>query len=305
MTDPSGPARRWTVALAVLLAGLAVGWVSWLAFGAGAGDDRPGPSPSPTTERTSGASGTSHERGVAGVPGTATPSPPDPGTLPLTGLTVALDPGHNGANAQHPDQVGAPVPDGRGGAKACNTVGTSTDAGYPEHAFTWDVASRTSVALEALGARVVLTRSDDQGIGPCVDARGRFAQDAGADVLVSVHANGSDDKAARGFFVIVADPPPAVEIDEGLRAENAASSERLAADLVGALASAGFPPSGSVAGAISRRGDLGTLNFAERPGVLLELGEMRNADEAALMSSEEGRQRYADAIAAGVVAWAG
>ena len=305
MTDPSGPARRWTVALAVLLAGLAVGWVSWLAFGSGAGDSRPAPSPSPTTERTSGASDADAVPGLAGVAGSGRSSPPDPASLPLTGLTVALDPGHNGANAQHPDQVGAPVPDGRGGSKACNTVGTSTDAGYPEHAFTWDVASRAGAALEALGAQVVLTRSDDQGVGPCVDVRGRSAQDAGADVLVSVHANGSDDKAARGFFVIVADPPSAVEIDEGLRAENAASSERLATDMVGALASAGFPPSGSVAGAISRRGDLGTLNFAERPAVLLELGEMRNPDEAALMSSEEGRQRYADAIAAGVAAWAG
>jgi len=195
------------------------------------------------------------------------------------------------------------VPDGRGGSKACNTVGTSTDAGYPEHAFTWDVASRAGAALEALGAQVVLTRSDDQGVGPCVDVRGRSAQDAGADVLVSVHANGSDDKGARGFFVIVADPPPVV--DGPPRADDAASSERLATDMVGALASAGFPPSGSVAGAISRRGDLGTLNFAERPAVLLELGEMRNLDEAALMSSEEGRQRYADAITAGVVAWAG
>ncbi|MGW6006655.1 N-acetylmuramoyl-L-alanine amidase [Oerskovia enterophila] len=300
MTDPGGPARRWTVALAVLLAGLAVGWVSWLAFGSG-DDGRPAPSPSPTTERTSGAAATGMS-GVAGSPGPGTPSPT---SLPLTGLTVALDPGHNGANAQHLGEVGAPVPDGRGGSKACNTVGTSTDAGYPEHAFTWDVASRATTALEDLGARVVLTRSDDQGVGPCVDVRGRSAQDAGADVLVSVHANGSDDKAARGFFVIVADPVPAVEIDEELRAENAASSERLATDMVGALASAGFPPSGSVAGAISRRGDLGTLNFAERPAVLLELGEMRNPDEAALMSSEEGRQRYADAIAAGVVAWAG
>ena len=158
MTDPSGRAGRWTVALAVLLAGLAVGWVSWLAFGSGAVDERPAPSPSPTTERTSGASATDVP-GVAGVAGSGKSSPPDPASLPLTGLTVALDPGHNGANAQHPDQAGALVPDGRGGSKACNTVGTSTDAGYAEHAFTWDVASRASTALEDLGARVRTTRA--------------------------------------------------------------------------------------------------------------------------------------------------
>ena len=54
MTVPAGRAGRWTVALAVLLAGLAVGWVSWLAFGSGAGEERPAPSPSPTTERKIG-----------------------------------------------------------------------------------------------------------------------------------------------------------------------------------------------------------------------------------------------------------
>ncbi|KZM34994.1 N-acetylmuramoyl-L-alanine amidase [Oerskovia enterophila] len=303
MTVPAGRAGRWTVALAVLLAGLAVGWVSWLAFGSGAGDERPAPSQSPTTELTSGASDANDAPGFAGVAGSGRSSPPDPASLPLTGLTVALDPGHNGANAQHPDQAGALVPDGRGGSKACNTVGTSTDAGYAEHAFTWDVASRATTALEDLGARVVVTRADDEGVGPCVDVRGGFAQAVGADVLVSVHANGSDDRAAKGFFVIVADPPPVV--DGPPRADDAASSERLATAMVGALASAGFTPSGSVAGAISRRGDLATLNLAARPAVLLELAEMRNPDEAALASSEEGRQRYADAIAAGVVAWAG
>src|SRR3990170_2113625 len=51
---------------------------------------------------------------------------------------VLLDAGHNGGNSAHPAEIRRQVPDGRGGTKDCNTTGTATDAGYPEHAFTFD-----------------------------------------------------------------------------------------------------------------------------------------------------------------------
>ncbi|WP_251151518.1 N-acetylmuramoyl-L-alanine amidase [Cellulosimicrobium sp. Marseille-Q4280] len=293
---PPGPWRvRWG-SLGLLLAGLAVGALTLLV----ALQVRAGPGGGPTTLAPSGAA-------LAASPSpdatTATPEPtvtaetaPPP---PLAGLTVAVDPGHNGGNGANPLTVNAPVDDGRGGTKACNTVGASTDAGYPEHAFTWDVSGRLAARLTELGAVVVLTRSDDAGVGPCVDARGRFPQEHDADVLVSVHANGTEDRSAHGFFAIVADPP--VHDAQG------APSVALARELVAALGAAGFAPSSSVAGddgPIQRRDDLATLNHAERPAVMLELGEMRNAEEAAVMASEGGRQRYADALATGLEAWA-
>ena len=43
------------------------------------------------------------------------------------------------------------MPDGAGGTKPCNTTGTETDAGFPEHAFTWDVALRMRDRLTAPG----------------------------------------------------------------------------------------------------------------------------------------------------------
>src|SRR5206468_4474531 len=104
---------------------------------------------------------------------------------------VVLDPGHNGGNAAHPAEINAPVPDGTGGTKPCNTTGTATDAGYPEHAFTWDVALRTRALLAARGISVVLTRPDDTGVGPCVDARARIAGSAGAAAFVGIHGDGA------------------------------------------------------------------------------------------------------------------
>jgi N-acetylmuramoyl-L-alanine amidase len=230
---------------------------------------------------------------------TAVPSPSateSQESRPLDGVHVLLDPGHNGGNAGAPAEVNATVGDGRGGTKACNTVGTSTLDGYAEHAFTWDVALRTRELLEADGAKVTLTRQDDESVGPCVDVRGSTAADVDADVLVSVHANGSENTAAKGYFAIVSAPP--------LNDAQGEPSRDLATHLLGALADGGFTPSSSYAEALSERADLGTLNWAERPAVILELAEMRNAEEAALTESEEGRQRYAEAIAAGLRTWA-
>ncbi len=148
---------------------------------------------------------------------------------------VVLDPGHNGGNAAHPEVVGALVPAG-GFEKPCNTTGTETDAGYAEHAFTFDVAQRTAALLRARGVTVVLTRTDDTGVGPCVDARAAIANDAGAALAVSIHADGAP-AGDTGFHVA----EPALAPDGGNRAV-LAPSDVAARDLVAAFAAAtGLP----------------------------------------------------------------
>src|SRR5512134_351498 len=109
--------------------------------------------------------------------------------LPLAGIVVALDPGHNGGNASHPEEISRLVWAGTRW-KPCNTVGTKTMDGYTEHRFNFVVARRVKARLEALGATVYLTRSDDTGVGPCVDVRGRFGSAVGALLTVSIHADG-------------------------------------------------------------------------------------------------------------------
>jgi N-acetylmuramoyl-L-alanine amidase len=223
---------------------------------------------------------------------TAQPSPA-PRAVAERGRVVVLDPGHNGGNARAPGAINKQVPDGRGGTKACNTTGTATDAGYPEHAFTFDVAQRVATRLTARGVRVMLTRDDDRGVGPCVDERGRAGERAGADAVVAIHADGAAPDG-RGFHVAYADPP--------LNAAQRGPARALAADLRDGLAQAGFPPSTYVGrNGLSPRPDLAGLNLATRPAVLVECANMRNAGEAAIVSSPEGRDRYAAAIADGIL----
>jgi N-acetylmuramoyl-L-alanine amidase len=227
----------------------------------------------------------------APVPGPVGPT----SAAPPAQRVVVLDPGHNGGNYAGRADIRRPVPDGRGGTKPCNTVGTETNAGYAEHAFNFDVAKRIEARLVAAGMRVVLTRPDDAGVGPCVDARAAAADAAGADAFVSVHADGSPP-AEHGFHVAYAVPSP--------DPAQAGPTRALATALRDAMRRAGFGDSTNRgAEGLSGRPDLAGLNLSHRPSVLVECANMRNAEEAAVASSPEGRERYATAIADGIVAY--
>jgi N-acetylmuramoyl-L-alanine amidase len=209
---------------------------------------------------------------------------------------VVLDPGHNGGNGSNPKEINRSVPAGRGETKPCNTTGTSTNAGYTEHAFNFAVAKQVGEALSAKGIKVVYTRSDDSGVGPCVDRRAEIGNDANADAVVSIHADGSTSANAHGFHVAYSSPP--------LNAAQGAPSTALARTLRDGLRSDGFTTSTYIGSeGLSARSDLAGLNLSTRPTVLVECGNMRNAAEAAQMSSAPGRTHYADAIAAAIEAY--
>ena len=217
--------------------------------------------------------------------------------LPLADRVVVLDPGHQLGNARFPSETWRPV-DAGGFTKPCNTTGTSTDAGYPEATLTWEVARLTARLLRRLGARVVLTRSSnsEEEWGPCVDERGRAGNPGEpgptADLKISIHADGSQTPGAHGFHVIT----PTEQ--EPWTADIAAPSLRLAEAVRDALVEEGLPPSTYAGSAgIDVRSDLGTLNLADVPTVLVELGNMRDAGDAALMTSDSGRRGYASALA--------
>ena len=216
-------------------------------------------------------------------------NPPSAAAGNVAGMTVVLDPGHNGiADPSNSRQV----PNGRGGSKECNTSGTATADGYPEHSFTWDVAQRVRDALDGLGVRTTLTRDSDNGVGPCVDQRAAVANAAKPDAIVSIHADGGPP-SGRGFHVNYSSPP--------LNDAQGAPTLALATRMRDALAAAGLQESNYAGGqGLYGRADLAGLNFAQYPAVLVELGNMKNADDAAQMESADGRAKYAAAVTQGI-----
>lgn len=220
----------------------------------------------------------------------------EPGDRPLDGRTVVLDPGHNGGNAAHPSRVNRPVRIGNG-SKACDTTGTGSVRGLAEHRYTWLVAGHARRALEAMGATVVLTRQDDRGVGPCITRRMPTADRVGADLAVSIHADGGPS-SGRGFHVILPGRVPEIAGHDRI----VAPSARLGRAVRAAFRSGtGMPYSTYLGrGGLDVRTDLGGLNLVRVPGVMIETGNMKNVTDARLMSDADWRRRAGRAIAAGV-----
>ena len=108
-----------------------------------------------------------------------------------------------------------------------------------------------------------------------------------------------------------ATPAPVVVLDPGHNGGNAdvlAPSEAAAAALVDAFATAtgsapATYPGALVAPGLTRRDDLAGLNLARVPAVFIECANMRNAEDAAAVTDEAWRQRAAQGIADGVLAF--
>jgi len=218
---------------------------------------------------------------------------------PLTGRVIALDPGHQLGNSRHSSQINRLV-DAGGFRKACNTTGTATNAGYPESSFAMSTVSYLKARLEALGAKVYLTRSVESYDlwGPCIDVRGRFGAKVHADLMVSVHGDGAPSQY-RGFFVI----RPALR--QGWTDDIYARSNTLGQYVRAGLDAVHLARANDYGGdGLDTRSDLGTLNWSDVPVVMVELGNMRNAGDAARMSSASARSTvYAAGLARGIAAY--
>lgn len=89
-------------------------------------------------------------------------------------LTIVIDPGHGGSD-----------------------LGTIGPGGLTEKDLVLDIATRLGAMLSTkLGATVVFTRTGDRSIS--LEGRDQIANNAHADLLISIHANSSPDRLTRG-----------------------------------------------------------------------------------------------------------
>jgi N-acetylmuramoyl-L-alanine amidase len=212
----------------------------------------------------------------------------------ISGMIVFLDPGHNGANDA---SINRQVPNGRGGTKECQTSGTSTPDGYQEHQFTWEVVLRIRSMLNQLGVRSALSRGNDNALGPCVDERAAMANAIHPNAIVSIHADGGPP-SGRGFHVNYSSPP--------LNQAQAGPSVQFAQTMRDQLQASGIPPSNYIGqDGLYGRADLAGLNLAQYPAILIELGNMKNPADDSLITTDDGRQKYAAAVVDGIAGFLG
>ncbi|WP_204357914.1 MULTISPECIES: N-acetylmuramoyl-L-alanine amidase [unclassified Streptomyces] len=309
-------ARRSTlvVAAAALAPACLAGWVLTEVLGGGGTDDsRPPrivmPLASQVSPGAAAGAGPAASASASPSPGASTSASASGGSASagtsLAGRVVAIDPGHNTGNFKHTKEINRQVDIGTN-RKECDTTGTTTNSGYMEAEFSMDVSKRLRTILEAQGLKVVLTHEagPERPFGPCIDERARIGNAAQAEAVVSVHADGVS-AGSRGFHVILpakvkgggADTAKIVEPSRQL-------GERIAGNFARTTGSAPANYLGSGTGLVVRD-DLGGLNLSTRPKVFVECGNMRDAKDAAQLSSPEWRQKAAQGIADGIVGFLG
>ena len=247
-----------------------------------------------TQTRPGTAHATSSGNGSTGSTGSHRTSATPPPSLPLSGKVVTVDPGHNGDNYTDPSYINHLVWNGAE-EEACDTTGTSAPDGFTEAEFNWLVANDLRVDLQKEGAKVVLTRHSNTGVGPCITQRAAIGNRAHSNAAISIHADGGPPSGS-GFAILEPAPIPS-------HANQAiiAPSHQLALALRSALLAIGLHEStyDGVDG-IQPRPDLGGLDLSRVPKVFVEVGNMANAADEAPMQTSSYRRRVAGALAKGI-----
>ncbi|HUE61002.1 MAG TPA: N-acetylmuramoyl-L-alanine amidase [Acidimicrobiales bacterium] len=220
-----------------------------------------------------------------------------PAGRPLSGKVIGVDPGHNGLNYTDPAYLDQQVWNGRE-YEDCDTTGTQTPNGYTEAQFNFNVATYLASDLENEGAGVVLTRSTNNGIGPCVDQRAEILNEAQSAVAIDIHADGGPP-SGRGFAILL-------PVADGLNDAVIGSSQAFGEDVLSNFSATGMPISTyDGTDGFSYRDDLAGLNLTTVPKVLIECGNMQNSTDASVLTSTAFQQSAAVALADAITAFVG
>jgi N-acetylmuramoyl-L-alanine amidase len=201
-----------------------------------------------------------------------------------SGKVVVIDPGHNFG--------------GDDGAYS-----THNGITYSERDLNMQVSDKLKAKLEAQGYTVIMTRdSGDRekiGVTESLTNRVNIANEAGADLFISLHHNAAEAESANGVEVYYSSKPQDTNFGGGYSDTRLSESRSIASSIASSLTSA--------TGAINRGardGNLFVLRNTTMPAVLVELGFITNANEAAKCSNssyqDKEASRIADAIASAI-----
>ncbi len=296
--------RAALLALLALMLLALVALVAAQSCDAKGGGDTVALTPAPTREAASpNAAGLTSPSAASpsGAPGTApnttpnttqvdapTPSPaPTEEPLPLAGIVIGLDPGHQ----LHSNRETEPVAPGSKEMKKKVSSGTQgVKSRVPEHEVNLAVGLLLRDMLEQAGATVYITRTTaDVDISNI--ERARFFNDHMVDLGVRLHCNGTEDGSVTGAFMLVPASKSYPFYEENIRA----------AELI--LEAYGEATGIGVKKGITYRSDQTGFNWCERPVVNIEMGHMSNPEEDMKLTDPEFQKKMAKGVYNGIIAY--
>jgi len=267
-------------------------------------DQAPAATVPPTQPKSKGRSAKAKENMAAAAPDAREAQPTASGDRSLIralGLKIGkivIDPGHGG-----------------------HDTGTIGPNGLQEKNLVLDVSQRLGKLLVTrLGAEVIYTRKDDTFIS--LETRTAIANQEGADLFVSVHANSSQDPDARGvetYYLNFTSSPEALEVaarensvsDKSIHElqdlvkkialkEKIEESREFATDVEGALHSGLAAKNPGLRDRGVKKAPFIVLIGANMPSILAEISFVSNPGDERRLKKPDYRQRIAEALYRGI-----
>lgn len=201
---------------------------------------------------------------------------------------ISIDPGHQGwdvdMSAMEPNAPGSSV------MKMKATSGTAGRfSSIPEFQLNLDISLMLRDALVDKGYEVIMTREDNQ-TAISNSERAMMANEAGADVSIRIHANGSENSGASGALALITSPanPYTGHLYE--------QSDLFATCVLNSYCEAtGFANLG-----IQQNDTMTGINWSKIPVMILEMGFMTNEHDDLKMADTEFRKVMVDGIVNGI-----
>lgn len=179
---------------------------------------------------------------------------------PVLKKRIVIDPGHGGLD---PGAIGS--------------------SGLQEKTVALDISKKVAAYLEAMGAKVIMTRSDDVSIS--LPERARIASGTCADAFISVHINASRNQDSTGTETLYANTIPMSKV----------LAECVQFTLVNQI--------GQFNRGTRERDDLIVIRESHCPACLVEVAFVSNPVEELLLLEPAFRQKAAQGIANGVASY--
>lgn len=201
---------------------------------------------------------------------------------------ICIDPGHQTKG----DMSEEPVAPGSSEKKfkvSWGTQGVATK--IPEYELTLSASKILKKDLEQMGFKVIMTRETND-VNITNSERAIFANDNNADLVIRIHADGSDDSSITGASLHI--PSQDSQYTSKIYPESNECAK---------LISLQMKQDGFKVNNIYQRSDLTGFNWSKVPVVLVEMGFMSNPEEDQKMAETSYQEKMMKSVAEGAQAY--
>lgn len=202
--------------------------------------------------------------------------------LPLTGVKIGIDPGHQ-AHGNNEKEVVAPGSKEKKAKVTSGTAGVSTR--IPEYVTVLEISLKLREALEAQGAEVYLTR-ETHDVDLSNQERAKMMNELGVDLVLRIHCDGAEKRSKNGISLYCSRSNSIAE-----------ESYRVAEAILPRVCEA----TGAKENGIISNDNYTGQNWSEVPCLMVECGFLSNPDEDVKLNDEDYQWKLAAGLTYGIM----